>query len=291
MIMSKPVAVSDEIVPDAALTTDPGECVSWRAQRDALGAQLQQRPLPEITAEEVEVHFSGMPEHYWERVNEEDVVWGLRTIHGFLKLVTTPNTPATAPFVNWRQDPGAARTRVMFCTWDRHGLLAKAAAAFSAVRLNILQADVFTRTDNVVLDLFSVSHSDGHGPATLTQLEEMRFLLEGALSEPPRFASVWACSRHKFLAPPTSFGAHISFDNESSLLATAIHVEAPDRLGLLYDILQTLADRGLRITQASIQTRNELAHDIIQVTDALGKKVAGARELELLRRSLETALT
>ena len=269
----------------------PAADLAWRERRDEFRARLRDCPLPGISAEEVEVHFAGMPAHYWDRLKENDLIWGLETIHGFLKLVTAANVPATIPFVNWRPMAESGRTQIMVCTWDRHGLLAKAAAAFSAVRLNILEAEVFTRADNVVLDLFCVSHSDGRGAAILQQLQEMAFLIEGALSEPPRFASVWACSRHKFIAAPSSFLPRILFDNDSSSGSTVIQIEAPDRLGLLYDILQSLADSGLNIQQAFIQTRDELAHDFVHVTNAQGGKVLTSGDLERLRLSLEAALT
>src|SRR5262245_25338550 len=189
-----------------------GEC----DRRDALREKLRQQPLGNISGEEIEVHFAAMPSHYWEHVNESDLIWGLETIHGFLRLITTPTSPPTQPFVTWRPTVDAARTRIMLCTWDRHGLLAKAVAAFSAVRLNILQADVFTRADNIVLDLFSVIDGDSGGAVSASRLQDMMFLLEGALSEPPRFASIWACSRHKFVAPPAPCPPRITFDNQSS---------------------------------------------------------------------------
>ena len=289
--MPHPVTISDEAPPGTRpARADPPPHLSWSERRDWFHTQLRQQPLAGISAEEIEVHFSGMPAHYWERVNGNDLAWGLETIHGFLNIVTMANAPGTKPFVTWGQLPHANRTRVMLCTWDRHGLLAKAAAAFSAVRLNIVQAGVFTRADNVVLDLFSVVHSDGHGVGRVTQLQEMSFLLEGALSEPPRFASVWACSRHKYLAAPPQFPPRVTFDNNSSPSSTIIHVEAADRLGLLYDILQTLADHHLAIKEASIETDNDLAHDTIHVVDAHGQKLNDTQELDGLRRGLEAAI-
>jgi [protein-PII] uridylyltransferase len=179
----------------------------------------------------------------------------------------------------------------MLCTWDRHGLLAKAAAAFSAVRLNILQANVFTRADNVVLDEFSVTNGAGSGAVNEARLQEMSFLLEGALSEPPRFASVWACSRHKYLATPSLVPPKISFDNETSSESTLVHILAADRLGLLYDLLQAIADAGLNIKQARIDTEGNLARDTIHVTDGRGEKLRDQGILELLRTRLELALT
>jgi len=265
----------------------------WQERRDWFRARLRQHPPAHLSADEVDSHFIAMPAHYWERVTETDLIWSLETIHGFFKLVALAKVPATAPFVGWRQLPksGSGCTQIMLCTWDRHGLLAKAAAAFSAVKLNILQADVFTRADNVALDQFVVTDADAGGAVNETRLREMTFLLEGALSEPPRFASVWACSRHKFLAPPARFAPRIAFDNTVSPAATLVRVEAVDRIGLLYDILQAIADAGLNITQARIETDHELAHDTVHVTDDRGGKVLDPQRLETLRTTLETALT
>src|SRR5262245_18230827 len=114
----------------------------------------------------------------------------------------------------------------MHCTWDRHGLIAKAAASFSAVRLNILQADIFTRADNIVLDEFLISAGPGCGSVNEARLQEMTFLLEGSLCEPPRFASVWACSQHKLLAPLKLMVPRIRFDNEASSQCTIVQIEA-----------------------------------------------------------------
>ena len=271
--------------------TAPRGHLAWQTLRDAFRARLHQAPLAGIGADEVAAHFTGMPAHYWEHVTEEDLVWGLKTIHGFFSLLATPKVDATKPFVDWRQLPGSNQTQVLLCTWDRHGLLAKAAAAMSAVNLNILHADVFTRTDNVALDLFRITGADGRGPATAGQIEQMTSLLEGALSEPPRFASFWACSRHKYLAEPATSPPRIVFDNRSSPIHTLVRVEASDRLGLLYDILQTLADSGLDITQAQIQTDGDLARDTIHVKDEHGAKVLDPRRLEALRHQLESSLS
>ncbi len=147
-LLPSPSGVSPE---QPATQLGPGRDLPWRERRDWFRARLQQRPLGRIGADEIEVHFSGMPAHYWESVSENDLVWGLETIHGFLKTVALPNVPATKPFVNWCPEPRSIDMRVMVCTWDRHGLLAKAAASFSAVRLNTLEAEVFTRPDNVFL--------------------------------------------------------------------------------------------------------------------------------------------
>jgi len=67
-------------------------------------------------------------------------------------------------------------------------------------------------------------------------------------------------------------------------------VEAADRLGLLYDILQSVADHGLGISHASIQTDKDRAQDRIHVTGPQGQKVTDPDALDELRRSLEAAI-
>ncbi len=290
--MSKSLPLARDVLAGSQPTLlESRQDLPWPERRDWFRARLQQEPPSGLGADELEVHFAAMPPRYWEHVSESDLRWGLATVHGFLQTVAAPNTPSTKPFVDWREMPQSICARVMLCTWDRHGLLAKAAAAFSAVRLNILEAEVFTRADNVVLDLFSVAEPDGHSRVNPTRLQEMTFLLEGALREPPRFASIWACNRHKFLSPPARVAPRISFDNDSAADATIVRVEAADRLGLLYDILRAIADDGLNVTYARIETEDEMADDLIHVTDARGQKLVDPHRLVEFRRRFEAALS
>jgi [protein-PII] uridylyltransferase len=242
-----------------------------------------------VDAEEMEAHFRGMPAHYWERVTESELSWGLETIHKFLHLVSELNSTAIAPVLDWRHMPVERWTTVMICTWDRHGLLAKAAAAFSAVGINILQADVFTRSDNIVLDVFRVCEARPNTPIVPARLKEMLFLLEGALSEPPRFASIWASVGHKVLPSGSSQNAAVRFDNSSSREHTTLRVEASDRLGLLSDILSALSDCKINIDQAVIDTAGDTARDLFYLRDANNGKITDPARLEFVRdRVLET---
>jgi [protein-PII] uridylyltransferase len=289
VMMNEPVSASER--PKA---TGPGIQPAlnwaWEKRRDWFRDRLRQQPPADISPEELEAHFSGMPAHYWRHVDEPDLLWGLGVIHGFLKLVTTPGSPATKPYMESRQVQPAGQTRVVLCTWDRLGLLAKAAAAFSELRLSILTAEAFTRSDDLVLDTFTVVDLDSGGAASQERLKEMLFLLEGALSEPPRFASVWMCSRHKYVRSARQAPARISFDNELSETSTLVQVEAADRLGLLYDILHTLAEEGLDVAEAHIATEHTVARDVLHVTDAVGNKVLAPERLKELGSKLSAAL-
>jgi [protein-PII] uridylyltransferase len=271
--------------------------MSYRAIQDT--AEMRRRSLylsvrqnlpAEIEAEEVDAHFNGMPLRYWERTTEQELVWGLETIHKFFKLVAQPNSPAISPVLDGKTSPDGRSTRVMLCTWDRHGLLAKKAAAFSTVRMNVLQADVFTRADGLVLDVFRVCELDHTPVRDSARLQKMLFLLEGALCDPPRFASLWACSAHKLLAHGNTPAPMIAFDNSSAPAHTIARVEAVDRLGLLSDILGSLADCGLSVDQALIDTEEDLAHDLFYIRDRQGAKILDEAHLALIRKLLMDAI-
>ena len=79
---------------------EPGFHLPWQERRDRLRERIEQRPLSGVSPEEIAAHFGGMPAHYWEVVDYEDLVWGLETIHGFLQLVAAPSVPATTPFMD-----------------------------------------------------------------------------------------------------------------------------------------------------------------------------------------------
>jgi len=142
-----------------------------------------------------------------------------------------------------------------------------------------------------VLDVFRVWDAGSPSTVSPARLEEMMFLLDGALSDPPRFASVWACSRHKHLASPPRIAHRIKLDNDASADSVVVRVEASDRLGLLYDILQAITESGLNITQARVETDGDVARDTFHVTDAQGRKLLDPGQRERLHQCLDAALT
>jgi [protein-PII] uridylyltransferase len=231
-----------------------------------------------------------MPARYWERVTKAELLWGLEVVHSFLlKSSAGDPTNSAAVFADSRYYPERGLTKVMVCAPDRPGLLAKIAAAFSALRINILRADVYTRADDLALDLFEVCEMDHSRGPDARRLNELVFLLEGALSEPPRFVSIWATQFHKVLARAKHTAARVEFDNTYSAEHTIVRISAPDRLGLLHDLLQALADCGLNIDQAVVDTDNDLAADAFYLTDLKRQKVLDPTRLEEIRQALVSA--
>src|SRR5437899_84858 len=169
----------------------------WQRHRDQLRQQVSKRSLEGISEEEIDAHFAGMPPRYWDRLTLTELVWGLRMVHCFLNDVVAAETAGPAVVIDWRQLPGQRFTKVLVCAWDGLGLLTKVAGYISAMRLNVARAQVYTRSDNIVLDVFWLCDAKHRQIKDPDRLRQLAFLLKGGLSNPPRFASTWACDSHK----------------------------------------------------------------------------------------------
>jgi [protein-PII] uridylyltransferase len=260
--------------------------------RERLYARLKEHPSTNVSQGEVDAHFEEMPSRYWERVTKSELIWGLETVRAYFGKVAAGGTAsATAVVADSRHYPERGFSKVMICARDRLGLLAKIAAAFSALRINILRADVYTRADNLALDLFEVCELDHSHAHVARRLSELIFLLEGALSEPPRFVSIWAGQFHKSLARPPAQAPQVEFDNDASTEHTIIRIAAADRLGLLHDLLQALTECGVNIDQAVVETTDHLALDLFYVTDLKRLKILDPHRLEKLRKALVQSVT
>jgi len=257
----------------------------WQVRRDCLRDELAHNPPPGVSPAEMAAHLDGMPARYWEQVTVEDLRWALQVSQRF----AAGDARNRHALLDWRELPGARGTRLLLCTRDRAGLLAKAAASLSAAGLSIREAAAFTRADRTVLDLFAVTNADQPGPASPARLEQASFLLEGALAEPPRFASIWACTRHKYLAPPPRQPPRIRFETGHAA-HTVLAVETTDRMGLLFDILQAVADAGLGVLHAAVETDGDTARDTFHLTGADGGAVTDPGRLAALRQSIESAI-
>ena len=74
----------------------------------------------------------------------------------FLENLYWHDEPPLALAIAWEAFAAQGHSIASFCAWDGQEFLAKIAGALAIVPLNILSADIYTRGDNVVLDVFRV---------------------------------------------------------------------------------------------------------------------------------------
>jgi [protein-PII] uridylyltransferase len=254
------------------------------------------RLLPEqLNEEELRAHFDSLPPRYFQIHSAREVLDDLLVSHRFMRLQISEEESPLAPVVNWHNEPDRGYNAVKVCTWDRAGLFRKIAGSLSAAGLNILSAQIFTRSDGIVLDTLFVTDAKTGSLAGPEQRDKFEDVLKKALiGEDVDLPALIA--RQKIARPVYQaytgerIPTRIQFDNLSSDTRTIIEVETEDRIGLLYAISQTLADLDLDISAAKICTEKGGAIDSFYVSELDGSKVLDAERHRAIERHLRQAI-
>jgi [protein-PII] uridylyltransferase len=197
--------------------------------------------------------------------------------------------------VSWEVFPEFGHSIVLFCTWQREHLLAKIAGSFSVVPLNILTADIFPREDCAVLSIFRVCNMKGHAVTEAKDRELVEQTLRRALEvEHFEFAPLLEEARKKIHyrhRQELEFPAAIAIDNKAHPTYTLVQIEAPDRIGLLYDLLTALGQEGVNIVLSRISTQKGAAIDTFYLTDSNTRaKITDSQRIAALQRRLRSAV-
>jgi [protein-PII] uridylyltransferase len=191
---------------------------------------------------------------------------------------------------------GAAASARLMADWnavevavaapDRRGLFADLAATMAASGANIVGARVYTSALGGALDLFSIQDDSGapFGETDHRALDRLVSALEAA----GRGEGGTLEPRKPPLGRSAAFtvSARVTVDNDASDLATVIEVSGRDRPGLLQAVARSLADAGLSVQSAHIESFGERAVDAFYVVDGDGAKLTDPQALAALKRAL-----
>jgi [protein-PII] uridylyltransferase len=255
---------------------------------------LVRKKLPAEYRDEIDAHFEHMPDRYFQAYNVSDIVEHVRLFRQFLEDRDRDEAPPLAPAVKWIPHPNRGHSEFLFCGWDRKGLLARIAGSLSVAQLNILSADVFTRTDNLVLDIFRVCNTrfEAVTDEADTTLVEKR--LQQSLEEEDDFdfGPQLEKSRKKRgfqLSQELDFPTRIVIDNDAHPVYTLVDIQTPDRLGLLYRLLNAFAATNVQIALSRISTEKGAAIDAFYVSEMDGRKLRNPAVIGRLQRALQLA--
>jgi [protein-PII] uridylyltransferase len=97
-------------------------------------------------------------------------------------------------------------------------------------------------------------------------------------------------SRHR-PALGIEFPIHIGIDNKTHPIYTLIEIQAPDRLGLLYDILNCLDRESVSIALSRINTQDGAAIDTLYVVDrSAHAKITDSHRITAIQQHLQNAI-
>jgi [protein-PII] uridylyltransferase len=264
-----------------------------RIEREVLQQSVAKRMAKDFT-EEIEVHFDSMPDRYFQSHNVNEIIAHIRLFRQFLESRGAPEHALNAA-VKWHSKPDQGHSEAWFCTWDRTGLIAKIAGSFATASINILSADAYTRLDNLMLGVFRVCDTNFQALTEERELVQVEKVLQQALSNTDfDFSPLLekARKREGFHQPPgMDFPTKLSILNQIHPIHTVIDLQSPDRLGLLYDVLDCLSHSQVNIVASRVATEKGAAFDSFYVTDLDGRKILSEEKLAHLQKCLISAAT
>lgn len=235
--------------------------------------------LPTPFLEEVEAHFATMPDRYFRHRGVTSIVRHVHLFRRFFEKVRKPANDSLVPVLGWEARPNEGYSLLEVAGWNRHHLLAKVAGALAARNLNILSADLYTRADDLVLDIFRICTATFNPVTSPREIERIEHLLEqefgieekGAdfrsLIENRVAPSILRVEPHNFDIPQ-----RVYLSNEEEEQCTILEIQAQDRIGLLYDLFTLLGNLDAEVLNARISTQAGAAIDRFYLVDSQSEK-------------------
>ncbi len=243
--------------------------------------------------EDVMIHFERMPSSAFHFRQASHIVTQVRTVRHFLQREESSGD-LFASCIKWIDHTDKGYTELVLATRDRPLLLEKICCALASEQINILSADLFTRTDRIVVNIFRVCTTNFETiSATSTRkrfLETFEAILAASDYEPERYLK----RRANFLkartdqAIPVPVQAYVS--NELHPTCTTVELQALDRIGLLHDLFHTINHYGLNTAHARICTEKGVAMDTLYITTPEGGKIEDPKILQQLEDCFTTLI-
>ena len=264
-------------------------------QRELLADEVHEMAPKKISHEEIATHFESLQPRYFEIHNATEILGDIELAHRFMEQLIHEGENALSPIIAWSDEPDRGYSVAKICTWDRAGLFSKIAGCLSAGGLNILSAQIFTRSDGIALDEFFVTDSRTGNLATKDEHEKFDALMEKILTGMD--VDLSALIKKQIATQPQympyageRMATQIRFDNSASETRSIIEIETEDHLGLLYAISQTLAELDVDVTGARIVTERGAAIDNFYVREPDGGKIEAPSRRVLIENKLREAI-
>lgn len=171
---------------------------------------------------------------------------------------------------------------------DRPGLLATVCGVLALRGIDVHDAEIYTRTDGVAVEIFRVMGSHGEIPDDRWGRVEadIRSALRGDLDLDEALGRKAAQVRRRRAVRPVAAG-RVVVDNRASDTHTVVELHTEDRVGLLRDVTHALYEAGCDLSLAKVATYGAEVVDVFYVRNLRGGRITDPEHLERIERSLE----
>jgi [protein-PII] uridylyltransferase len=180
--------------------------------------------------------------------------------------------------------------RVVTVAVDRPGLFSRVAGVLSLHGLDVLGAkahsdDAWPDVPAMAANEFRFTRPDRREVKLDRLRSDLEQALHGRLALDARLAERARTYRRKRATSAEPVVPKVVFANDASASSTVIEVRVPDRIGVLYRITKALADIGLDIRHATVQT---IGHEVVDTfyVQSTGAKVTDGDYLAEIERAL-----
>lgn len=252
------------------------------------------KKLPSSYAEEVRAHFEFMPRRYLQTRKDTTIAEHIRVFRKFFEQLGADDDSALDPACLWQARPDQGCSKLVIASWNRENLLARIVGCLTALNLNILSADIFTRGDNLALDVFRVCTTNLEPVTNTRTLKEfdklMHQVFRGTSYNMADLVKLGESRQLQRKQDLPEFPQRVLVSNRVDPKTTFIEIQALDRLALLGDIFTVFEEMNIVVHHSRINTTRGAAIDSFYVTDAKENQLDEATLGVELANRLESSL-
>lgn len=270
----------------------------YKEYKAMLKKDVLQLSLGNLPEEEVEAHFSLLPERYFVNTSANEAILHLNMINRLLSQIQNADSIGSlSPIIDWRDDKNLGMSVINIVTWDRAGLFFKLAGALTLSELAIISTRAISRKDHISIDTFYVVDLDGKYVSDPKIKETFKEKVESVLVHGKDLTEEIYALEKKYSQVdakenklPSPFPPSVEVYHELSLHRTIIEVQAKDQIALLFKITQLITDKGFDISFARIATERGIAMDTFYIENLNLNESTNTPDLLDLRSEIESII-
>ena len=242
----------------------------------------------------VKEHFDQMPKRYFRFRSAAEVSTHIRAIWQFYdRRKRRPDTNFEAA-AQWIEHPERGYSEFVLVTENTPYLLERICSSMASNEVNILSADIFTRPDGLVLDIFRVCTADQEAVTNeirqISVTQTLYHIHKGDSYDPSKHLQVKQNYLRDSMEGAIPFPVRAFADPDADPNFTVIELQAIDRIGLLHDVFQVFKKHRLQTMHSRIATEKGAALDAFYVLDESGAKVTDPALLEQVTQDINALI-